>query len=67
MALLTAEKISQEELVAVQALHAEFQAAEARLQGAMRMLAAMHKLPDGSQIDPQTGAIKRPEQKAEAS
>lgn len=61
-----AEKVSPDELAAVQALYHELQLVQAKLQGAMGVLAAIYKLPDGSQIDPTTGVITRPEQKAEA-
>lgn len=60
------EKLSAEEQAALQVLHAEWRDAEVRLQGALRMLAAIRKLPDGAHIDPQTGVITRPEPKTEA-
>lgn len=61
------EKISAEELAAAQALYTEWQAAAARLEGALRVMASIHKLPNGSNIDPQTGVITRPEPTTEAS
>jgi hypothetical protein len=60
-----AEQISPEELARLQALHAELLIAQSALNGAMGMLGAVYKLPDGSQIDPKTGAIMRPAPKTE--
>ena len=55
------KKISAEELAALQQVFTRYQIAEAELRGALTLLAGIYKLPDGSQIDPTTGVITRPE------
>lgn len=60
------EKIAGDELNVVQGLYHELQMVQAKLQGALSVLAAIYQIPEGGSIDPLTGEIKRPQPKQEA-
>ena len=62
----TKNKISSQELATLQMLMHRLEVAQAAVQGALGALAASYLLPDGTQIDPETGAITLPKQEANA-
>jgi len=60
------KKVTEQELKVLQALHTELQMVQAKMQGALSVLAAVHQIPDGGSIDPVTGVITHPARKTEA-